>query len=68
MPQFSPLWFINIISFTFAILSFVIWYVQSITFPSILSLNLSRMILTDCHLKGNEIDSKTLGVTEKEKI
>jgi len=44
MPQFSPLWFINLISWTFAILSFVIWYVQAITFPSILRLNLSRKI------------------------
>lgn len=45
MPQFSPLWFINLISWTFAIISFVIWYVQAITFPNILRLNLSRKIM-----------------------
>jgi hypothetical protein len=47
MPQFSPLWFINLISWTFAIISFVVWYSQSITFPSIIRLNLSRIILTN---------------------
>ncbi len=45
MPQFSPLWFINLISWTFAILSFVIWYIQAITLPNILRLNLSRKIM-----------------------
>jgi len=45
MPQFSPLWFINLISWTFALISFVVWYVQAITFPSIIRLNLSRIIL-----------------------
>ena len=48
MPQFSPLWFINLISWTFAIISFVIWYVQAISFPTILRLNLSRIILSHC--------------------
>ncbi len=47
MPQFSPLWFINLISWTFAIISFVVWYVQAISFPNILRLNLSRIILTN---------------------
>ena len=47
MPQFSPLWFINLISWTFAIISFVVWYVQAITFPSIIRLILSRIILTN---------------------
>jgi len=47
MPQFSPLWFINLISWTFAIISFVVWYSQAITFPSIIRLNLSRIILTN---------------------
>lgn len=46
MPQFSPLWFINLISWTFAIISFVVWYVQAITFPAIIRLLLSRIILT----------------------
>ncbi len=45
MPQFSPLWFINLISWTFAILSFVTWYVQAITLPNILRLKLSRKIM-----------------------
>lgn len=45
MPQFSPLWFINLISWTFAIFSFVIWYVQAITLPNILRLKLSRVIM-----------------------
>lgn len=44
MPQFSPLWFINLISWTFAIISFLTWYVQSITLPNILRKNLSRKI------------------------
>lgn len=48
MPQFSPLWFINLISWTFAIISFVVWYVQAITFPSIIRLILSRMTLKNC--------------------
>lgn len=51
MPQFSPLWFINLKSWTFAIISFVVWYVQSITFPAIVRLNLSRKILTNCTTK-----------------
>jgi hypothetical protein len=45
MPQFSPLWFINLISWTFAIISFVTWYVQSIILPNILRLKLSRKIM-----------------------
>jgi len=45
MPQFSPFWFINVMSWTFAIISFVTWYVQSITFPSIIRLKLSRMVM-----------------------
>jgi hypothetical protein len=48
MPQFSPLWFINLMSWTFGIISFIVWYVQSITFPSIVRLNLSRLILINC--------------------
>jgi hypothetical protein len=51
MPQFSPLWFINLISWTFAIIAFVVWYVQAITFPSIIRLLLSRVILTNATLK-----------------
>nr|NP_150353.1 ATP synthase F0 subunit 8 [Rhizophydium sp. 136]AAK84283.1 ATP synthase F0 subunit 8 [Rhizophydium sp. 136] len=45
MPQFSPLWFINIISWTFAIISFLVWYNQAIILPSIVRLNLSRTIM-----------------------
>jgi len=45
MPQFSPLWFINLLSWSFAIFSFVIWYSQTITFPSIIRLKLSRIIM-----------------------
>lgn len=45
MPQFSPLWYINLMSWTFAIISFLVWYVQAITFPIILRQNLARIIL-----------------------
>ncbi len=45
MPQFSPLWFINLMSWTFAIISFVTWFVQSIILPKILRKNLSRKIM-----------------------
>lgn len=48
MPQFSPLHYINLMSWSFAIISFIVWYVQSISFPSIVRLNLSRVILTNC--------------------
>lgn len=51
MPQFSPLWFINLISWTFAIISFIIWYIQAINFPNIIRLNLSRIILINTHTK-----------------
>lgn len=45
MPQFSPLWFLNLLSWTFAIIAFVTWYVQAITFPSIIRLKLSRLFM-----------------------
>lgn len=49
MPQFSPLWFINLISWAFAIISFLVWYNQSIVLPAIVRLNLSRMIMIGSH-------------------
>nr|QCQ69092.1 ATP synthase F0 subunit 8 [Powellomyces hirtus] len=42
MPQFNPYWWINLISWTFAILSFVTWYHQAISFPATLRIQLSR--------------------------
>jgi hypothetical protein len=45
MPQFSPLWFINLISWTFVIISFITWYVQSIILPNILRIKFSRKIM-----------------------
>jgi hypothetical protein len=44
MPQFSPLWFINVMSWTFAIISIVTWFVQSISLPNVLRKILSRKI------------------------
>ena len=45
MPQLSPLWFINTLSWSFAIISFLVWYNQAIILPSILRLNLSRTLM-----------------------
>jgi hypothetical protein len=45
MPQFKPYWWINLISWTFAILSIITWYNQSITFPKVLRIQLSRIQL-----------------------
>jgi hypothetical protein len=45
MPQFSPLWFLNTISWTFAILSLLIYLHQSLTFPAFITLQLSRFLL-----------------------
>lgn len=45
MPQFSPLWFINTISWVFAIISFLVYFSQSISFPNMLRLQLSRLTL-----------------------
>ena len=42
MPQLSPLWYLNLISWTYAILTFIIWYLQVITFPNLIRLNLAR--------------------------
>jgi hypothetical protein len=44
MPQFSPYWFINIISWSFSIIAFLVWYNQAIILPAIIRLNLSRTI------------------------
>ena len=45
MPQFSPVWFINTISWGFALLSFLVYFHQAITFPAILQIQLSRILL-----------------------
>jgi hypothetical protein len=45
MPQLSPFWFINLISWSFSIIAFLVWYNQAIILPNILRLNLSRTIL-----------------------
>ena len=45
MPQFRPYWWINLISWTFVIIAFFTWYNQSINFPKILRIKLSRMMI-----------------------
>jgi hypothetical protein len=46
MPQFSPLWFINIISWSFNLISLLIYINQAIIFPKLIKLQLSRKLLT----------------------
>nr|YP_009640149.1 ATP synthase F0 subunit 8 [Synchytrium endobioticum]QCQ68448.1 ATP synthase F0 subunit 8 [Synchytrium endobioticum]QCQ68467.1 ATP synthase F0 subunit 8 [Synchytrium endobioticum]QCQ68486.1 ATP synthase F0 subunit 8 [Synchytrium endobioticum]QCQ68505.1 ATP synthase F0 subunit 8 [Synchytrium endobioticum]QCQ68524.1 ATP synthase F0 subunit 8 [Synchytrium endobioticum] len=43
MPQFKPYWWISLISWAFAILSFATWYHTSISFPTILRIQLARI-------------------------
>lgn len=50
MPQFSPLWYVNLIAWTLTIISFVVWYSQTISFPAILNLIFSRALLTQDNL------------------
>ena len=45
MPQFSPTWFINLISWSLLILISLIWINQSVIFPRILKTKLSRIWL-----------------------
>ena len=45
MPQFNPFWWINLISWTFTILSFVTWYHQAISFPNTLRIQLARAVM-----------------------
>jgi hypothetical protein len=45
MPHLNPFWYTTLTSWTFAILTFLIWFHQTIAFPNILSLQLTRMIL-----------------------
>jgi hypothetical protein len=42
MPQFSPVYWINQLSWLFAIVAFVIWFHQTISFPSILRIQVAR--------------------------
>ena len=42
MPQFSPLWFINTISWFFVLITFLIVIVSTLLFPLLLRLQLSR--------------------------
>jgi hypothetical protein len=43
MPQFKPYWWITLISWAFAILSFTTWYHTTISFPLILRIQLARI-------------------------
>ncbi|KAI9087685.1 hypothetical protein DFS34DRAFT_585833 [Phlyctochytrium arcticum] len=45
MPQFNPFWWVNLISWAFAIISFLTWYHQAISFPSTLRIQLSRAVM-----------------------
>ncbi len=45
MPQFSPLWFIHTLSWAFALLSFLLYLHQALSFPALLHLQLSRSLL-----------------------
>jgi hypothetical protein len=45
MPQFRPFWWINLISWVLLIFTFLIWFNQSIHFPNILKILLSRYLI-----------------------
>ena len=45
MPQFSPFWYINTISWAFACITLVVIINQSLAFPKILRLQYSRLVL-----------------------
>jgi len=42
MPQFSPVYWINQLTWLFAIVSFVIWFHQTISFPNTLRIQVAR--------------------------
>ena len=46
MPQFNPLWWINLVSWTFAILAFTTWYHQTISFPYTIRVQLTRAFIS----------------------
>jgi hypothetical protein len=43
MPQFLPLWWLNLISWLFAILSLQVWFLQATALPHALHLQLARL-------------------------
>lgn len=45
MPQFSPIWWTNLLSWMFAILSFTVWFHQTISFPATLRIQISRSLI-----------------------
>jgi hypothetical protein len=45
MPQFRPYWWINLISWLTAILSFLTWYHQAIALPNLLRIKLARALM-----------------------
>jgi len=45
MPQFMPFYWVNLISWSFAILSFFTWFHQAISFPNLLRIKLSRALM-----------------------
>jgi hypothetical protein len=50
MPQLNPLWWVNLISWTFAILAFTTWYNHRVSFPNTLSIQLTRAFLSIIYL------------------
>ena len=45
MPQFSPLWFINTISWFFVLISFITVITSLFLFPLLIRLQLSRLAI-----------------------
>nr|YP_009659074.1 ATP synthase F0 subunit 8 [Chytriomyces confervae]QCQ69072.1 ATP synthase F0 subunit 8 [Chytriomyces confervae] len=45
MPQFSPIYWCNLLSWMFAILSMVVWFHQTISFPAMLRIQLARHMM-----------------------
>jgi hypothetical protein len=45
MPQFLPLWWLNLISWLFAILSLQVWFLQATALPNALHLQLARLAM-----------------------
>jgi hypothetical protein len=45
MPQFKPMWWVNLISWSMAILSLMTWVHQAISFPNLLRIKLSRALM-----------------------
>ena len=46
MPQLNPFWWVNLMSWTFAILAFTTWYHHRVSFPSTLRIQLTRAFIS----------------------